>query len=148
MVDETIKPKKKQNDRIERCSFCDKTRNELEILISGGPDIFICNECVDICSTVIKDHRDKKNYSDRRSVMKFKFTKQQLPKIKTPVLGAYVSEPSSEEFEFHVVFYDVFPSGSQWWKWGDRNGPHFSEPDFWAELPSKDNIEVELKEKI
>lgn len=34
------------------CSFCGKTNHEVENLIAG-PTVFICNECVDLCTTLV-----------------------------------------------------------------------------------------------
>jgi ATP-dependent Clp protease ATP-binding subunit ClpX len=36
------------------CSFCGKTQDEVRHLICG-PDIFICDECVNLCVEVIRD---------------------------------------------------------------------------------------------
>ena len=35
-----------------RCSFCGKSANEVDRLIAG-PDAFICNECIDLCASII-----------------------------------------------------------------------------------------------
>ena len=41
----------------ERCSFCDKSKNEVEKLIQGGKQgIYICNTCVEICHSILHDH--------------------------------------------------------------------------------------------
>ena len=37
---------------IPRCSFCNKSRAEVWKIIAG-PDVFICNECVDICCDIL-----------------------------------------------------------------------------------------------
>ncbi|MBQ3053495.1 MAG: ATP-dependent Clp protease ATP-binding subunit ClpX [Clostridia bacterium] len=37
-----------------RCSFCGKSSTEVERLIEG-PDVFICNECVEVCSDIIAE---------------------------------------------------------------------------------------------
>ena len=42
------------SDNVMRCSFCGKTRDEVEQLIAG-PGVFICNECVDLCERVINE---------------------------------------------------------------------------------------------
>jgi ATP-dependent Clp protease ATP-binding subunit ClpX len=44
---------------VERCSFCENTRHDVDKLIAGRPGIYICNRCVDICHTILKeeDHR-------------------------------------------------------------------------------------------
>ena len=44
----------------DACSFCHKTSEQVERLISGPPDIFICNECVEVCSTLLENARKKK----------------------------------------------------------------------------------------
>ena len=37
------------------CSFCGKSQNEVRKLISGPNGIYICDECVDICSEIIDE---------------------------------------------------------------------------------------------
>ena len=44
------------NDRL-KCSFCGKTQDQVKKLIAG-PDVFICDECVDLCSELIEDELD------------------------------------------------------------------------------------------
>ena len=39
-----------------RCSFCNKTDRDVRKLIAG-PNVFICNECVDVCVGIIADDR-------------------------------------------------------------------------------------------
>jgi ATP-dependent Clp protease ATP-binding subunit ClpX len=40
----------------ERCSFCDKTKLEVDKLIQGGrPNIYICNTCVEICHSILHE---------------------------------------------------------------------------------------------
>lgn len=36
-----------------RCSFCGKSQDQVERMISG-PNVFICNECVDLCLDIIE----------------------------------------------------------------------------------------------
>lgn len=38
------------------CSFCGKTNHEVLKLIAG-PTVFICNECVDLCSDILANER-------------------------------------------------------------------------------------------
>lgn len=37
-----------------RCSFCDKTQNQVDKLIAG-PEVRICNECVDLCRAILDE---------------------------------------------------------------------------------------------
>ena len=47
----------KGNDRggAERCTFCEKVRAQVQSLIAGPPGIYICNECVDICNSILHE---------------------------------------------------------------------------------------------
>lgn len=40
------------------CSFCGKSANAVNKLITG-PSVYICNECVDMCNTILKDEHSK-----------------------------------------------------------------------------------------
>ena len=45
-----------KNDGKIRCSFCGKTQEQAGRLISGpNNDVFICDECVDICAEIIEE---------------------------------------------------------------------------------------------
>ena len=37
------------------CSFCNKHQNEVKKLISGPGNIFICDECIELCNEIIHD---------------------------------------------------------------------------------------------
>jgi len=37
-----------------RCSFCGKLRKEVKKIIAG-PEVFICNECISICTEILID---------------------------------------------------------------------------------------------
>ena len=41
----------------ERCTFCSKGRRQVRNLIAGPPDVYICNECVELCNTILVEHR-------------------------------------------------------------------------------------------
>ena len=40
------------------CSFCDKNQHEIKKLISG-PDVLICDECIELCHDIIEGNLDK-----------------------------------------------------------------------------------------
>jgi ClpX C4-type zinc finger len=44
----------KAQDIIACCSFCVKPNTEVEKLVAG-PGVYICNECVSLCDTIITD---------------------------------------------------------------------------------------------
>lgn len=39
------------------CSFCGKNQDEVEKLIAG-PDVFICNECIELCNEIVMEKED------------------------------------------------------------------------------------------
>lgn len=40
-----------------RCSFCGKTQEQVKKLIAG-PNVYICNECIELCSDIIEEGYD------------------------------------------------------------------------------------------
>ena len=42
-----------------RCSFCTKADDQVDTLVAGA-GVFICNECVDLCATVIAAKRSSR----------------------------------------------------------------------------------------
>ncbi|MCB9932949.1 MAG: ATP-dependent Clp protease ATP-binding subunit ClpX [Planctomycetes bacterium] len=38
---------------VERCSFCGKSRRQVDSLIAGPPGIYICNECITLCNSIL-----------------------------------------------------------------------------------------------
>ena len=52
-------PRSGGRSTTERCSFCDKSKLEVEKLIQGGrPGIYICNTCVEICHSIIDESKE------------------------------------------------------------------------------------------
>ena len=59
---------RKQREEILRCSFCNKSQNEVRELIAG-PTVFICNECVAVCMEIIaatEEEKKKMQTNDQR----------------------------------------------------------------------------------
>ncbi len=46
-------------DKPVRCSFCGKLQSEVGTLIAG-PGVYICDECIDICQSIINEAPDAK----------------------------------------------------------------------------------------
>ena len=42
-------------DGIIHCSFCGKGENEVSRMLAGPPGIYICNECVMICESILAE---------------------------------------------------------------------------------------------
>ncbi len=46
-------------EELVRCSFCHKTQDQVRKLIAGPDGVFICDECVDICTEIIEEEEDE-----------------------------------------------------------------------------------------
>lgn len=42
-------------DEIVRCSFCNKTQGQVRKMIAGPNGVYICDECVDVCTEIIEE---------------------------------------------------------------------------------------------
>ena len=47
----------KSEDKQVRCSFCGKHQDQVGRLIAG-PNVYICNECVELCNGILRDDLD------------------------------------------------------------------------------------------
>ena len=54
----------KNTDSKVRCSFCNKTQDQVRKLIAGPGGIYICDECVEICSDIIEEEYDDERVSE------------------------------------------------------------------------------------
>lgn len=50
-----------KNDDQVRCSFCNKTQNQVRKLIAGPNGAYICDECVDVCAEIIEEEFEYEN---------------------------------------------------------------------------------------
>ena len=41
-----------------RCSFCNKTQEQVRKMIAGPTGVYICDECVDLCTQIIEEEED------------------------------------------------------------------------------------------
>lgn len=53
-----------KNDDQIRCSFCNKTQNQVRKLIAGPNGTYICDECIDVCNEILEEEFE---YEDGRS---------------------------------------------------------------------------------
>ena len=51
---------------VEKCTFCGKSRGQVESLIAGPPGINICNECVELCNTILLEEQKRSGRSQPR----------------------------------------------------------------------------------
>ena len=46
---------KNDDSKVVRCSFCGKTQDMVHKLIAGPNNVYICNECTELCLTIIEE---------------------------------------------------------------------------------------------
>jgi ATP-dependent Clp protease ATP-binding subunit ClpX len=64
---------------VERCTFCEKSRHHVQSLISGPPGIYICNECIEICNTILKEEDRKQKGGSSPTFVKDLVLKDKVP---------------------------------------------------------------------
>lgn len=47
----------RSDDRV-RCSFCGKTQDQVRKLIAGSNNVYICDECIDLCAEILEEEFD------------------------------------------------------------------------------------------
>lgn len=60
-----------------RCSFCNKTQDQVRKLIAGQ-NVYICDECIEVCSEIIEDELDDYEESSDINLLKPKEIKEFL----------------------------------------------------------------------
>lgn len=45
----------KKNEDVVRCSFCNKTQAQVRKIIAGPNDVYICDECIELCTEIIEE---------------------------------------------------------------------------------------------
>ena len=46
---------KGDNNKIHRCSFCGKTENQVNRLITGPDNVCICDQCIEVCADMVEE---------------------------------------------------------------------------------------------
>ena len=50
-------PSSNRGRHVERCTFCEKRRHHVSSLIAGPPGVYICNECIEICNSILQEEQ-------------------------------------------------------------------------------------------
>lgn len=86
-------------EEILRCSFCGKSQNEVKKLIAG-PNVYICNECIDICNEIINDDEQSEVTTTRTALPK--------PQQIHDFLDEYVIGQSESKKRLSVAVYQHY----------------------------------------
>ena len=48
---------------MELCSFCNRSADQVERLIAGPPDVYICNECIELCNSILQREAPQRGHN-------------------------------------------------------------------------------------
>ena len=57
------------NNGPKCCSFCGKTQDMVQKLIAGPNDVYICDECVEICSDIVADALEEADLKSKEEAL-------------------------------------------------------------------------------
>jgi ATP-dependent Clp protease ATP-binding subunit ClpX len=89
--------KRDVNDNLF-CSFCGKNQKEVQKLIAG-PAVYICDECIQLCSEIIEEERGKDDKETERLL---------VPKEIKEMLDDYVIEQDAAKKILAVAVYNHY----------------------------------------
>ena len=49
------------NNKQFRCSFCNKTQDQVRKLVAGPKGVYICDECIEVCTEIMEDELENFN---------------------------------------------------------------------------------------
>ena len=92
------------------CSFCGKLQHEVARLIAGPPGIYICNECVKVCTTVIAQEERKHLDAQPSQQSSPSLNPEKLPKPKElkATLDEYIIEQDYAKEVVSVAVYNHY----------------------------------------
>ena len=100
----------RNDDKHEiRCSFCGKPQSSVHKLIAG-PNVYICNECIEICQSILDEEFGYEADTPTASVMKAAAGPEKLP---TPrelkeTLDQYVIGQDRAKVALSVAVYNHY----------------------------------------
>lgn len=89
----------KNNEKQIKCSFCGKSQEQVRRLIAG-PDVYICDECIELCYNIVDDDIDLYEEYD--------FTELPKPKEIKEKLDEYVIQQEQAKKSLSVAVYNHY----------------------------------------
>lgn len=93
--------KNSSDDKVLHCSFCNKSQSEVGKLIAGPSSVFICDECINLCSDIIHEESQEK----AKEAIKTELPK---PKEIKEFLDQYVIGQESPKRSLAVAVYNHY----------------------------------------
>ena len=85
-----------------RCSFCGKSQDTVKRIIAG-PGVYICNECIDLCSQIVED-----DYQDSSTEESVALERVPTPKEIKDFLDQYVIGQEEAKKSLSVAVYNHY----------------------------------------
>ena len=89
-----------------RCSFCNKSKDDVRRLIVGLNTVYICDECVEVCHDIITDD-DEEEHADESSAFSNGYSLPHPSEIKTK-LDEYVIGQEKAKKTLAVAVYNHY----------------------------------------
>lgn len=90
--------------RLLKCSFCGKTQDQVKRLIAG-PGVYICNECVDLCLSILEDENVITHQHDSEADTSVTLSK---PREMKAILDEYVIGQDGAKVALAVAVYNHY----------------------------------------
>ena len=94
-----------RNDDQVRCSFCNKTKNQVRKLIAGPNGAYICDECIDVCTEILEEEFE---YGDERQWNPFADINLLKPEEIKEFLDEYVIGQDEAKKVLSVAVYNHY----------------------------------------
>ncbi len=91
--------KKKEESARLNCSFCGKSQDIVKKLVAG-PDVYICDECIELCNEIVAEDRSKSFEEDFHNLPK--------PKEIKDILDKYVIDQDEAKKILSVAVYNHY----------------------------------------
>lgn len=92
-----------EDKKTVKCSFCGKSQEAVRRIIAG-PGVYICNECIDLCSSIIEEQYDTEDEAMQTPMLE----KVPSPKEIKAVLDEYVIGQDEAKKALSVAVYNHY----------------------------------------
>ncbi len=91
-----------KNEGIPVCSFCGRSRDEVENLVAG-PGVYICNECIEVCQNIL--HEEMKSDKKKENPLHVKLS---APEEIKKYMDQYVIGQDDAKIALAVAVYNHY----------------------------------------